>query len=73
MRLQSGIGKTTLLRVLAGLDRLDSDEVLVPAVRIVVFQEPRLVPSKRVLANVMLGQHRNSETREQLWPPGLRH
>lgn len=51
----SGTGKTTLLRVLAGLDGAGEGTVLVPPVRTVVFQEPRLVPSKRVLANVTLG------------------
>jgi sulfonate transport system ATP-binding protein len=61
---KSGTGKTTLLRVLAGLDSLDSGEVLVPAVRTVVFQEPRLVPSKRVLANVMLGQRRTPQNKD---------
>jgi sulfonate transport system ATP-binding protein len=59
----SGSGKTTLLRILAGLDRLDSGEVLVPAAQSVVFQEPRLVPSKRVIDNVLLGLPRTAETR----------
>ncbi|MFI8435405.1 ABC transporter ATP-binding protein [Streptomyces sp. NPDC079020] len=48
----SGSGKTTLLRILGALDRADGGEVLVPEARTVVFQEPRLVPSKKVLANV---------------------
>jgi sulfonate transport system ATP-binding protein len=60
----SGSGKTTLLRMLAGLDSPDAGEVLVPPVRTVVFQEPRLVPSKRVLHNVTLGQSRGSTTKE---------
>lgn len=60
----SGSGKTTLLRILAGLDTLDEGQVLVPEVRTVVFQEPRLVPSKRVLANVLLGLKSNDEQRE---------
>jgi sulfonate transport system ATP-binding protein len=57
----SGSGKTTLLRILAGLDKLDSGSVLVPPVRTVVFQEPRLVPSKRVLGNVLLGLKSSQE------------
>lgn len=48
----SGSGKTTLLRILGALDGADGGEVLVPETRTIVFQEPRLVPSKRVLANV---------------------
>jgi sulfonate transport system ATP-binding protein len=51
----SGSGKTTFLRILAGLDSADAGEVQVPQARTVVFQEPRLVPSKRVLSNVLLG------------------
>ena len=59
----SGSGKTTLLRLLAGLDRPDGGEVLVPRQRTVVFQEPRLVPSQRVLGNVALGLPRGAATR----------
>jgi sulfonate transport system ATP-binding protein len=59
----SGTGKTTLLRILAGLERTDGGTVLVPPERTVVFQEPRLVPSKRVLANVTIGQPRGARGR----------
>jgi sulfonate transport system ATP-binding protein len=51
----SGTGKTTLLRILAGLDAADDGRVLVPEKRSVVFQEPRLVPARRVWRNVVLG------------------
>jgi sulfonate transport system ATP-binding protein len=60
---KSGSGKTTLLRLLAGLDRPDSGELLVPTSRTVVFQEPRLINSKRVWQNVALGLNRTSATR----------
>ncbi|MBB5954307.1 sulfonate transport system ATP-binding protein [Saccharothrix tamanrassetensis] len=52
----SGTGKTTLLRLLSGLQRADAGTVLVPRVRTVVYQEPRLVQARRVLANVTIGQ-----------------
>ncbi|HVT08955.1 MAG TPA: ABC transporter ATP-binding protein [Polyangia bacterium] len=59
----SGSGKTTLLRILAGLERPDRGVVLVPGVCTTVYQEPRLVPSLRVAANVTLGQPRAKATR----------
>jgi sulfonate transport system ATP-binding protein len=52
---RSGSGKSTLLRTLAGLDPAPAGTVTVPAERAVVFQEPRLVPWKRVWRNVALG------------------
>lgn len=58
---KSGSGKTTLLRMLAGLDDVDSGSVLVAERRTVVFQEPRLVQSKRVLDNVLLGLDRRTQ------------
>jgi sulfonate transport system ATP-binding protein len=52
---RSGTGKSTLLRILGGLDPSYQGEVLVPRQRAVVFQEPRLLPWQRVLPNVLLG------------------
>ncbi len=52
---RSGSGKTTLLRTLAGLDDVASQAVTIPPARAVVFQDPRLLPWKRVWRNVMLG------------------
>jgi sulfonate transport system ATP-binding protein len=52
---RSGTGKSTLLRILGGLDPNYTGEVLVPERRAVVFQEPRLIPWQRVLPNVALG------------------
>ncbi|MFI0229288.1 ABC transporter ATP-binding protein [Streptomyces sp. NPDC017086] len=59
----SGSGKTTLLRILGALDTADAGEVLVPKARTIVFQEPRLVPSKRVLANVTVALPRGQAER----------
>jgi sulfonate transport system ATP-binding protein len=61
----SGTGKTTLLRILAGLDSADAGQVLVPRVRSVVFQEPRLVMAHRVWRNVVLGARRASKARNR--------
>ncbi|HUC19507.1 MAG TPA: ABC transporter ATP-binding protein [Acetobacteraceae bacterium] len=52
---RSGTGKSTLLRTLAGLDPAQEGRVRVPAARAVVFQEPRLLPWRRVWHNVALG------------------
>ena len=60
---RSGSGKSTLLRGLAGLDHEFDGNFDVPARRAVVFQDPRLLPWKRVLANVTLGLPRGA--REQ--------
>jgi sulfonate transport system ATP-binding protein len=57
----SGTGKTTLLRILTGLERADAGEVLVAERRTVVYQEPRLIQSKRVLGNVLLGQRKSGD------------
>ena len=59
---QSGTGKTTLLRILAGLDAVDSGSVKIDGARSVVFQEPRLVPARTAWENVVLGQ-RTQEAR----------
>ncbi len=52
---RSGSGKSTLLRALAGLDQEVTGEISVAGPVSVAFQEPRLVPWKKVLANVALG------------------
>jgi sulfonate transport system ATP-binding protein len=52
---RSGSGKSTLLRVLAGLDSAHDGDLSVNGEVAVAFQEPRLVPWKRVHANIALG------------------
>ncbi len=63
---RSGSGKSTLLRALAGLDRdvAGSGAVAVPQNSSVVFQDARLLPWQRVLANVVLGL-RGPDARER--------
>jgi sulfonate transport system ATP-binding protein len=68
---RSGSGKSTLLRVLGGLDPDYGGEVLVPRRRAVVFQESRLIPWQRVLANVVLGLRPGPEGRAGLRRRGL--
>jgi sulfonate transport system ATP-binding protein len=52
---RSGTGKSTLLRALAGLDRAVTGELAVTGTAAVAFQEPRLVPWRRVAGNLRLG------------------
>lgn len=60
----SGSGKSTLLRVLAGLDREVEGEARVDGTVSVAFQQPRLLPWRRVWRNVVLGLHRPDAGRE---------
>jgi sulfonate transport system ATP-binding protein len=71
----SGCGKTTLLRLLAGLDvpsagtiNLDGEPVIGPHPGIgIVFQEPRLMPWLSVAQNVGFGlRHRPARERQEL-------
>lgn len=68
---RSGTGKSTLLRILGGLDPDYEGRVLVPERRAVVFQEARLVPWLRVLPNVVLGLGTRGDTRTTLRDRGL--
>ncbi len=52
---RSGSGKSTLLRALAGLDPAVTGELRVDGTAAVAFQEPRLLPWRRVSDNVRLG------------------
>lgn len=48
----SGVGKTTLLRLLAGLDTDFQGAVVVPECRAMVFQEPALLPWRTAIQNL---------------------
>jgi NitT/TauT family transport system ATP-binding protein len=67
----SGVGKSTLLRVIAGLAKADGGSVRIsetrpdrPAVAL-VFQDARLLPWRSVLANVAFGLERLGLTRAE--------
>ena len=60
----SGSGKTTILKLLLGLQAPDEGEIKVVEARTPVFQEPRLIPSKRVWRNVTIGLSRAEGTEE---------
>ena len=49
---ESGIGKTTILRILAGREKPDSGEFICNERIAIMFQEPRLLPWKTALENV---------------------
>jgi sulfonate transport system ATP-binding protein len=72
---RSGSGKTSLLRVLAGLETAAGGRVDIPNQSAVVFQEPRLLPWKPVWENIALGLAANarSRAREALHEVGLSH
>ena len=52
---ESGCGKTTLLRALAGLDPIQGGHIVAPRRPAVVFQEHRLLPWDNLWRNVSLG------------------
>ena len=56
----SGCGKTTLLRILGGLESADEGVVYIPdGVKMgMVFQEPRLMPWLTAWGNIVLGQRK---------------
>ena len=52
---KSGCGKTTLLRLISGLEKYDSGEILLPNLKCsYIFQEPRLLPWLTVFENIKL-------------------
>ena len=64
---RSGCGKSTLLRLIAGLERADAgtvgfDDDTRPEDIRVMFQEPRLLPWARVLANIEVGLGRDRQS-----------
>jgi sulfonate transport system ATP-binding protein len=64
---RSGCGKTTLLRLIAGLETVDSGRIAVDGTPVadlrndvrLLFQEPRLLPWHRVISNVGIARGRD--------------
>lgn len=70
----SGCGKTTLLRLLMGLERQDSGKLELADKAVLLFQEPRLLPQFTVLQNVMAvidGKERKRRALDALMLVGL--
>lgn len=61
---RSGSGKSTLLRIAAGLDRDVTGTVDVTGSVSIAFQEPRLLPWRRVWQNIVLGLPTGRASRE---------
>ena len=62
---RSGSGKSTLLRVLAGLDGDVEGRAEVTGTVSVAFQQPRLLPWRKVWRNVVLGLHQDGVTKSR--------
>ncbi len=69
---RSGCGKTTLLRLIAGLERADGGSVEQSGTVGVMFQEPRLMPWLTVTDNILFGLS-GSERRKRQKHPKLTH
>ena len=72
---KSGCGKTTFLRLLADLEDMDAGEIdffdekgakIYPKIGM-VFQEPRLLPWRDVLGNVLIHQEKQEESLGLKW------
>ncbi len=61
----SGTGKTTLLRLLAGLESASNGRAEVTENTSVVFQEPRLIQALRVWKNVLLDDANKPDAKER--------
>lgn len=69
----SGIGKSTLLRILSGIDVAFEGRVSCPSAKAIVFQEPTLLPWRSVLQNLLIVHDHLSPTQalESLAEVGL--
>lgn len=65
---KSGCGKTTLLRIIGGLDKEFQGSVIYPdkAKTAIVFQEPRLMPWLTVWKNIVFGLKKKDVNEEKI-------
>ncbi len=64
---ESGVGKTTLLRIIAGLDKAYSGEIAYGSEKIsYVFQEPRLFPNLTVGENIAITTDNSNYTVDEV-------
>lgn len=69
---KSGVGKTTLLRIVSRLDTTFSGRVACPKAVGMVFQEPNLLPWRNVSSNIQIATRASAaEIRELLHKVGL--
>lgn len=70
---QSGIGKTTLLHLLLGLEKPDEGEIRIPegTTFSAVFQEDRLLEKETALANAAIFYEGKTDGGEKLYAKGL--
>lgn len=69
---RSGCGKTTLLRLIAGLEAADSGEISNTGKMGIIFQEPRLMPWLNVTDNILFGLEKK-ERKQKPENPLLKH
>ncbi|WP_425100687.1 ABC transporter ATP-binding protein [Tropicibacter sp. S64] len=62
----SGAGKTTLVRILAGLETRHEGDVIVPERMAMVFQEPTLLPWRTLRDNITLTTDLAAEAAEKI-------
>ncbi len=65
---RSGCGKTTLLRLIAGLEKEDSGEIGTIGKTGIIFQEPRLMPWLNVTDNIMFGLEKQERAKKMEHP-----
>lgn len=63
---ESGCGKTTVLRLLLGLEAPDSGSISVPQKISAVFQEDRLIEHLSIKRNILLANESNQKNTDEL-------